>query len=230
MASKEIATRRSKSRVKLQDLDIVPAPSAEEDHSAEEHEKRFRERQAVQFQRLKDEAKALYGMVEGRPGVISARHWEQILEKAGDYVGNGRFIVRCLGAERYLDAETVAVLITFRQNLIADLEKPTAADLMLIDTAVVAYYNFLRVQGWIGNSALVFEGELFGKEPLNEIHGSTVGDRLHDQIERLAEVMMPLQDRAHRMLVRSLAQLPRPSSPGPSSDRPRIPRRTAPGP
>lgn len=228
MASKAIATRRSKSRVKLQDLDIVPAPLAEDERRAEEHEKRFRERQAVQFQRLKDEAKALFGMVEGRPGVISARHWQELLEKAGDYIGNGRFIVRCLGAERYLDAETVAVLITFRQNLIADIEKPSAADLMMIDTAVVAYYNFLRVQGWIGNAALVFEGELFGKEPLNEIHGSTVGDRLRDQIERLAEVMMPLQDRAHRMLVRSLAQLPRSSPSTASPYRSRIMRRASP--
>ena len=86
-----------------------------------------------------------------------------MLEKAGDYIGNGRFLVRYLGAERYLDAETVAVLITFRQNLIAEIEKPSAADLMIVDTAVVAYFNFLRVQGWIGNSALVFEGELFGR-------------------------------------------------------------------
>lgn len=172
----------------------------------------------MQFQRLKDEAKALYGMVDGRPGVISARHWQELLEKAGDYIGNGRFIVRCLGAERYLDAETVAVLISFRQNLIADVEKPTAADLMMVDTAVVAYYNFLRVQGWIGNLALVFEGELFGREPLNEIHGTTVGGRLRDQIERLAEVMMPLQDRAHRILVRSLTQLP-PRTPTPVTPR-----------
>jgi hypothetical protein len=185
----------------------VPAPSKADDRRADEYERRFRKRQAEQFQRLKDDAKAIYGMVEGRPGVISARQWEELLEKAEDYIGNGRFIVRCLGAERYLDAETVAVLITLRQNLIAEIGKPSAAELMLIDTAVVAYYNFLRVQGWIGNSALVFEGELFGKEPLNAIHGPIVGDRLRDQIERLAEVMMPLQDRAHRMLVRSLTQL-----------------------
>ena len=111
----------------------------------------MRERQTEQFQRLKDEAKALYGMVEGRPASSRARQWQELLEKAGDYIGNGHFLVRYLGAERYLDAETVAVLITFRQNLIADLDRPSAADLMLIDTAVVAYFNFLRVQGWIGN-------------------------------------------------------------------------------
>ncbi len=191
----------------MPDVEAVSSQSDDSERRANEYELRLRERQAEQFQRLKDEAKALFGMVDGRPGVRSPRHWEEMLERAGDYIGNGRFIVRYLGAERYLDAETVAVLITFRQNLIAELEKPSAADLMMVDTAVVAYYNFLRVQGWIGNLALVFEGELFGKEPLNEIHGPTRGDRLRDQFERLAEVMMPLQDRAHRMLVRSLSQL-----------------------
>lgn len=80
---------------------------------------------------------------------------------------------------------------------------------MLIDTAVIAYYNFLRVQGWIGNSSLVFEGELFGRTPLSEVHGDTVGAKLRDQLERLAEVMLPLQDRSHRMLIRALAHLPR---------------------
>ena len=77
----------------------------------------------------------------------------------------------------------------------------------MIDTAVVSYYNFLRVQGWIGNLSLTFERELFGQNPLSEIHGSAVGNQLRDQLERLSEVILPLQDRAHRMMVRSLAQL-----------------------
>ena len=46
-----------------------------------------------------------------------------------------------------------------RQNLRGS---PTAADLTMIETAVVSYYNFLRVQGWIGNLALVFECEASG--------------------------------------------------------------------
>ena len=71
-------------------------------------------------------------------------------------------------------------------------------------TAILAYYNLLRVQGWIGNIALVVERQLFGKEPLNEIHGPQVGDALEEQLRRLAEVMMPLQERTHRMMMRSL--------------------------
>lgn len=167
----------------------------------------MRDEQRALFQRVKDEARALFGMVEGRPGVRSLKELQAFLEKAGDEIGNGRFIVRFLGAERYLDVGTVAALITLWQNLIAEIERPTAADIMMIDGAVVAYYNFLRVQGWIGNLSLVFERELFGEAALNEIHGPDLGAKLRDDLERLSEVILPLQDRCHRMMVRSLERL-----------------------
>ena len=183
-------------------------PDAAERH-AEAYEERIRQQQKKQLQRLKDEAQALFGMVGGRPGVSSLRKLQELLEKAGDDIGNGRFIVRYLGAERYLDVETVAVLITLRQNLIAEIDRPSTADIMMIDAAVVAYYNFLRVQGWIGNLSLVFERDAFGGAALNDIHGPTLAEKVRDDLERLSEVILPLQDRAHRMMVRSLAQLPR---------------------
>ena len=148
-------------------------------------------------------------MVEGRPGVTSMAKLQGLLEKAGDDIGNGRFLVRYLGAERYLDVATVAVLITLRQNLIAEIGKPSTADIMMIDAAVVAYYNFLRVQGWVGSLCLVVESELFGGRPMNEIHGPTLGEKLRGDLERLSEVILPLQDRAHRMMVRSLCNLGR---------------------
>ena len=39
------------------------------------------------------------------------------------------------------------------------------------DGAVIAYYNMLRVQGWIGSLCLTVERQLFGQAPLSEIHG-----------------------------------------------------------
>lgn len=185
------------------------APSSQED-LAEQFEQRARREQHDQFQLLKDESRAVFGMVNGRPGVRSIAEWQKRLEEAGDDIGNGRFIVRCLGAERYLDAATVAVLVTLRQNLIAEAGPRTStADIMMIDTAVVAYYNMLRVQGWIGNLSLVFEREAFGELPLNEVHGAAVGNRLREHLERLTETILPLQERAHRMIIRSLERLPR---------------------
>lgn len=177
------------------------------DRRADEHERRVKAQADAQFRRLKDEARAIYGMVEGRPGVTSRAKWEKLLESASDDIGTGRFIVRCLGAERYLDAATVAVLVTLRQNLIAELARPSTADLMVIDSAIIAYYNMIRLQGWIGDTALVVERQLFGQEPLNEIHGPSIGDRLAEQITRLSEGLIPLQERCQRMMARSLDPL-----------------------
>ena len=56
-----------------------------------------------------------------------------------------------------------------RQQLLSGMEEPTMADKMAADTAVLAYYNLLRIQGWIGNICLVVERDLFGQEPLNQI-------------------------------------------------------------
>lgn len=175
------------------------------DELANEHERRIQAEANTQFKRLKDEARAIFGTVRGRPGVRTPIKWKEMLEKAGDDVGNGRFIVRQLGAERYLEPETVAVLITLRQNLLAEINKPSAADIMMIDAAVIAYFNMLRVQGWIGNLSLAVERELFGQAPLNEIHGPQIAEKIEEHLRRLAETMLPLQDRAHKMMVRSLA-------------------------
>jgi hypothetical protein len=162
--------------------------SSKQPDDADAFERRARQEANAQFARLKDEARTLYGLVHGRPGVRSAKEWRALLEKAGDALGTGHFLVRQLGAERYLDPEMVAVLITLRQNLLAELAKPTAADIMIIDGAVLAYYNMLRTQHWIGDLSLVVERELFGQEPLNQIHGPMVGARLSEEIRRLAEV------------------------------------------
>ena len=145
--------------------------------AAEAHEAKIAARQKELFVRLKDEAQALFGVVDGVPGVRSPAEWAKLLDRAGDEIGNGRFIVGCLGAERYLDALTVATLVTLRQSLIAEVGEPSTADIMRIDAAVLGYYNMVRVQGWIGNLSLVVERELFGQAPLSAFHGEETAKR-----------------------------------------------------
>jgi hypothetical protein len=67
---------------------------------------------------------------------------------------------------------------------------------MLADTAVLAYRNFLRIQGWIGSLCLVFERELFGQEPVSESNGATVGERMEREMHQLEQSLIPLLDRA----------------------------------
>ena len=112
-----------------------------------------------------------------------------------------------LGAARYLDYEGAITLSHLRHQLLSRIEEPTMAEKMAADTAVLAYYNLLRMQGWIGNICLVVERELFGQEPLHELHGPLVGEKLADDLRRLESQMFPLLDRAHRMMMRSLVYL-----------------------
>ena len=185
----------------------VPPSDPEAEAEAEAFERRVQAEANEQFKRLKDAAQDIYGLTRGRPGVRTPEEWTALLEKAGDEIGNGHFLVRCLGAERYFEPAIVAVLITLRQNLMSECSHATAADVMMIDAAVIGYFNMLRTQRWIGDLCIVVERELFGQEPLNEIHGDKVGDRLEEQLRRLAEVLLPLQDRAGRMMMRSLEPL-----------------------
>ncbi len=195
----EIATR-SKVKSELVESDSDEARAAT-------HEARVRNELDAQFARLKDESRAIYGLVRGRPGVRSPQKWASLLEKAGDEIGNGKFLVRQLGAENYLAPEITAVLLTLRQNLIAELGQPSTAKIMQIDAAIVAYYNMLRVQGWLGNLALVVERELFGQASISEFIEPQTAMRVEEQLRRLGETILPLQDRAHRMMMRSLSAL-----------------------
>jgi hypothetical protein len=130
-----------------------------------------------------------------------------MFRKANVEYASGRFIVERLGAERLLDPALMATLIQLRQSLLAGIENPTAADTMNADTAIIAYRNLLRIEAWVGSLCLTVERELFGQAPLDQLQGPTVGKRLTEEIARLEEVLMPLLDRCHRMMARSIAHL-----------------------
>jgi hypothetical protein len=191
------------------DADAPRAPDPEAEAEADEFERGRRAENKALLQRLKFEAQGNLGIVIGGRMPRTPTQWAAAIEKAGDEIGNGDFLVRQLGAERYLDPATVLVLLTYRQNLIADLPAPSAADLMRIDAAVIAYFNVLRTQMLMGNLRLAVEQELFGEEGLREVHGEIAAARIEEKVRRLADVLLPLQERANRMLHRSLDALPR---------------------
>jgi hypothetical protein len=74
---------------------------------------------------------------------------------------NGSFLIDRMGAQGVLDQDLAVVLLHFRQRLIDDYGGGPAA-MMLIDRAVAAYQDFVRIEGWIGNAALLIEHEFFG--------------------------------------------------------------------
>ena len=86
---------------------------------------------------------------------------------------------------------------------------------MLIDQAVVAYQNFLRVTGWTGNTALMVEAEFFGQDRPSAQFRDRYGDdgrsirglTVEQHIARLGEELMPLAERFGRIMRDTVAAL-----------------------
>ena len=159
----------------------------------------------AQHRELKYDAQSVFRSVNGRRGVHTQEQWDAMCEKSREDYASGRFLVERLGAERHLDPEMMAVLIGLRQSLLPD--NADAAQMMLADLAVLAYYNCIRLQGWTGSLCLVIERELFGQDPLHVVHGRFDGTTIEDRLRRFGEQLLPLQDRANRMMARNLKAL-----------------------
>jgi hypothetical protein len=175
--------------------------------TAEAYEKRRAAELNTQHQELRDQAQALLATVKGRRGIQRREDWEAIFKQAKIDYADGRFLLKQLGAERFLEPELMATLAQLRQDLLGGIHNPTAADTMMVDSAIIAYRNLLQVQGWIGNLCLVVECELFGHAPLDQLHGHKIVEQLRQQIARFEEHLMPLLERCHRMMAKSFAYL-----------------------
>jgi len=86
---------------------------------------------------------------------------------------------------------------------------------MVIDLAVMAYYNALRIQGWIGDLALAIEHELFAEDSLKvklrQQYGPQFdGFAVEEALRRLREQLLPLCERVNRQLLQNLQALQRP--------------------
>jgi len=95
------------------------------------------------------------------------------------------------------------VLLDLRRRLIADYGDAPAA-IMLIDRAVAAYQDFLRISGWTGNTALMVEHEFFGRDRpragFRDRHGEIRGLTVEEYIKRLGQDLIPLAERCARVM------------------------------
>jgi hypothetical protein len=174
-------------------------------------ELRFQEIQADHRERhaqLRGDARASYRAFQGWAKVRTEEEWvKQVDDSQRDYQ-SGRFLIERLGAERYLDPPLMATLLGRRQRLLAELPNAGAAESMLIDGAVLAYFNMIRVQGWLGNLAADIEHELFAQPvptaTLDPKSGDIEGLAVEEHLKRVGEQLFPLLDRANKMMLRNL--------------------------
>lgn len=167
------------------------------------------EEQERQYQQLRHNAQSVFRAFGGWEGVKSKKGWLKTLKRSREAYRSGRFLIERLGAELYLDPELIATLWQQRQGLLEEYKVESPAEMMLADLTVLAYYNGLRAQGWIGNLALLIEHEFFGQESLtvkSRLEGGRGADSLkvEEAVRRMVEQLIPLLDRANRMVIRNL--------------------------
>ena len=160
------------------------------------------EKEHARAKQLRWNTRATYRAMEGWQRVRSEEDWVRVCEEGREAYESGQFLLERLGAERYLDPQLMATILSLRQRLIAESGITTAAETMLVDLAVLNYYHALRVQGWIGDLALHLEHQFFGQD-------APATDRAQEKavegrVRRVGEQLMPLSDRANRMFIRNL--------------------------
>jgi hypothetical protein len=86
---------------------------------------------------------------------------------------------------------------------------------MVIDLAVMACHNALRVRGWIGDLVLAIEALLFGEEArkvkLSQQFGAQFdGFAVEEALRRLREQLLLVFEWVNRQLLQNLQELRRP--------------------
>jgi len=122
----------------------------------------------------------------------------------------GSFLIDRLGAGLVVDQDLAVVLLNLRRRLIDEYGSGPSA-MMLIDRAVAAYQDFIRITGWTGNAALMVEAEFFGRDRpragLRDRHGEIRGLTVEQHLARMREELIPLAERCGRVMREALASL-----------------------
>ena len=121
---------------------------------------------------------------------------------------DGRFLIDRMGAESTVDPDLAIVLLDLRRRL-RDEHGTGPAAIMLIDRAVSAYQDFIRVTGWIGNLSIRIEREFFGSDgPAAEFQGRTIcGLTVEQHLAHVRESLLPLAERCGRAMRDALSAL-----------------------
>lgn len=196
--------------------DHLPEPVAltpEQIAAQKEAEERDRQRRlewAVVIQALSDNSMAVTRAMRRFRDEGEEEQVERVLTSYQD----GSFLIDRLGAGMVVDQDLAVVLLELRRKLKGQYGD-TPATVMLIDRAVVAYRDFLRITGWTGNLAMAVEHEFFGRAGpsahFRDRYGregrSIRGLTVEQHLAHLREGLIPLGERCGRVMREALASL-----------------------
>src|SRR3954469_19665075 len=146
-----------------------PDGTVDDDRRFEVYKAEYERRIAERRERLTRDTQAVFRAMDGWGRVESNDAWHAMVEQVATDLQTGGFLIDRLGSERYLDPELAAALLVLRRKLIEEYGAESAADVMLIDVAILSYYHTLRINGWIGNLQGQVESEFFGTDGLGVV-------------------------------------------------------------
>ena len=136
--------------------------------------------------------------------IKSQEDWERACELTESDYFSGVFLIESLGGSRYLEPSMVATLLVLRENLVEQIGDPSTAEFMLIDMALLAFYNTLRSQRMLGDLVTQIEREFFrGESPSVNLEKNGPW-KVEEMVNRASEKLLGLIDRANRMMIRNL--------------------------
>jgi hypothetical protein len=196
-----------------------PLTEAEQVEIAE-FDAREREREHARdstYRRLLLDAQACARSMLNSPQLNSKEDWEETVTKALADYRSGRALMDQLGADRLLDAPTAGMLLAIRRGLIEETSATSAGEMVLIDMAVIACANAMRLQSMIGNTALIIEAEMFGQPSLRakwkKKHGARPEDisglAVEEHVALLRDKLLPLVEKSHRITRESIEAINR---------------------
>jgi hypothetical protein len=159
------------------------------------------------YEKLMLDAQATGRAMQHSPRIDNPTDWDAIASKSLDDYRSGRSLMDHLGAARLLDPATTGLLLGIRRGLIEETSATSFAEFVLIDMAVIAFANAMRVQSIIGNTALILESELFCQPTLRAKWRKKHGERseeidglaIEEHVAAIRDRLLPAAERFHRM-------------------------------
>jgi len=196
------------------DLPVSTDVSPEAIAEINDRHRQFLDRVAELSRVLSEDAAAVARGARDESFLRTDEDYKRLAERTRRNHRRGSFLIDRLGAAGLVDPSLTVVLVDLRRDLLATYGTSAAAT-MLIDQAVVAYQNFLRITGWTGNTALMVEAEFFGRDKPNAQFRDRYGNEassirgltVEEHISRLGEELLPLAERFGRAMRETVANL-----------------------
>ena len=159
--------------------------------------------------RIKEAADVLKRSYPELSALQTQEDWERATELLHEDYRSGQFLLDTLGADRYVETRISMTILLIRKKMIEDLQIESAAEFMLMDAALMANYNGIKLQRMFGDLATQVERELFHDDSLsvNLKEGGNLevaNFKVEAMLNRASDKLMSLIDRTNKMMIRNI--------------------------